>query len=155
MERMGNTRRGRGKGNHTQKISCERSQFSIKEKAIKHPLTWKLVWKLPCNSFCTLWTKGSRHHWCVFSAICVISQEKCTFKAMQEKTMQMEAKAVTMEAVHFTEIKFQYTKNAPWVWLEFLTSLGVKNINWALVFFFLQNFVHDKNSWGNGALCSL
>lgn len=40
-----------------------------------------------------------------------------------------------MKLLNFTEIKFQYTENVSWACLEFLTSLGVKDINWALGFF--------------------
>lgn len=40
-----------------------------------------------------------------------------------------------MKLLNFTEIKFQYTENVSWACLEFLTSLGVKNINWALSFY--------------------
>lgn len=55
---------------------------------------------------------------------------------MQERTKQNSAKTVTMKLLNFTEIKFQYTENVLGACLEFLTSLGVKNINWALFFFF-------------------
>lgn len=55
---------------------------------------------------------------------------------MQERTKQNSAKTVTMKLLNFTEIKFQYTENVLGACLEFLTSLCVKNINWALLFCF-------------------